>query len=230
MNKIELKKKTMITMITTNVAELLDPLYDDLTAGHSHAFDWMLVLKRPPLGFWREMAGWRKNVQIFAEHGFVLTDLVADRFRLADSQRFDEDFGGAIIRKLQHALDGQIMDISALTPEASDGLTLDAEQAHADRATLLSALDAERERVAALVPLARLGLVLTECWPHGDVDGGELQDAMERCGLIAKSLEPYDADKHVSIADAEEGDEFFLYTDAFLAGRSVLTAALGDAE
>ena len=92
-----------------------------------------------------------------------------------------------------------------------------------------SALLAERERVAALVPLARLGLVLTECWPHGDVDGGELQDAMERCGLIAKSLEPYDADKHVSIADAEEGDEFFLYTDAFLAGWSVLTAALGDA-
>jgi hypothetical protein len=31
-----------------------------------------------------------------------------------------------------------------------DGLTLDAEQAHADRATLLSALDAERKRVAAL--------------------------------------------------------------------------------
>lgn len=107
-------------MITTNAEKLLDPLYDDLTAGHPRAFDWMLVLKRPPLGFRREMAGWKKNIQIFAEHGFVLTDLVADRFRLADSQRFDEDFGGAIIRKLQHALDGQIMDISALTPEASE--------------------------------------------------------------------------------------------------------------
>lgn len=89
-------------------------LYDELRKAHPHPFDWMLVLKRPPFRFRREMAGWKKNQAIFAKHGFILTETVADRYRLADPQQYDEDAGGAIIRRLTYALQAQLPEAALL--------------------------------------------------------------------------------------------------------------------
>ena len=100
--------------------EQMDGLYDDLVRAHPHPFDWVMVLKRPPLRFRREMAGWKKNREIFAAHGFLLTERVADRYRLSDSQTPYEDYGGSVIRRLMYALDGQLLpDLDSLT-EASE--------------------------------------------------------------------------------------------------------------
>ena len=101
--------------------EQMDGLYDDLVKAHPHPFDWVTVLKRPPLRFRREMAGWKKNRAIFASHGFLLTERVADRYRLSDSQTPYEDYGGSVIRRLVYALDKQLLpDIASLTA-ADDG-------------------------------------------------------------------------------------------------------------
>ena len=90
-----------------------DKLYDDLTGAFPHPFDWMGLLKRPPFWQFRHRQGHRKVRVIFASHGLLLTPRVADRFRIADSQRWDEDAGGAIIRKLRYACDGLFLEAPA---------------------------------------------------------------------------------------------------------------------
>jgi hypothetical protein len=90
----------------------IEKLYWALSEAHPHPFEWMGGLKRPRLlQRWR-MALWKRNIAIFAEHGFILTDTVADRFRLAEPQAWNEDCGGAIIRQLTTALAGQVINAS----------------------------------------------------------------------------------------------------------------------
>jgi hypothetical protein len=92
-------------------------LYADLTAAHYHPFDWMLVLRRPSILMRYEMAGWKKNVTIFAVHGFMLTDRAADRFHQGEPQQWNEDAGGAIIRRLIYALEAQLPEAALLKAE-----------------------------------------------------------------------------------------------------------------
>lgn len=105
----------------TELAERLEAriaaLYDDLTAAHPHPFDWPVVMKRPSALYRLEMAGWKKNKAIFASHGFVLTETVADRYRLSDPQQYNEDCGGAIIRRLIYALEAQLPEVALLKAE-----------------------------------------------------------------------------------------------------------------
>lgn len=96
--------------------KLADALYDELRGAHRHPSDWLLVLNKPPIRYRRAINGWKRNREIFAKHGFILTERVADRYRLADSQRYDEDAGGAIIRRLIYALDGQLPPALGDTP------------------------------------------------------------------------------------------------------------------
>ena len=103
-------------MITDIEKARIESLYNELTAAHPHPLDWRYVMHKPPIRMRRHIAGWKRNRKIFAEHGFILTDRVADRYRLSDSQRYDEDAGGAMVRKLRFALDGQLLsapDIAA---------------------------------------------------------------------------------------------------------------------
>jgi hypothetical protein len=78
------------------------------------------------------------------------------------------------------------------------------------------------ERAEAALPMARLGQIVSVGWPEGDIDGGDLQDWMASCELIKQSEEPYDADKHPPIDDVEEGDTFFLFTEAYYKARAAL--------
>jgi len=102
-------------MYVTDMNQTARELYRDLTGAFPHPFDWLGLLERPP--FWKP--GWRKAhrkvAQIFADHGFILHDRVALRYMTSDSQQWDEDAGGAIIRKLTHALDGQFVETKQLT-------------------------------------------------------------------------------------------------------------------
>ena len=95
----------------------IEKLYRELQAAHPHPFDWVMVLKRPPIRFRREMAGWKKNSEIFARHGFLMTETVADRYRLSDPQQYYEDAGGAIIRRLIYALEAQLPEVALLRAE-----------------------------------------------------------------------------------------------------------------
>lgn len=79
-----------------------------------HPFEWMGLLERPRFVWFRPRLSiqarraHQRLVLIFAEHGFALTPRVAERFRLADAQRYDEDCGGAVHRRLMTALHGQL--------------------------------------------------------------------------------------------------------------------------
>jgi hypothetical protein len=82
----------------------IEKLYWALVAAHPHPFEWMGGLKKPSLWQRRRRRLWKQNINIFVQHGFILTDTVADRFLSAEPQRWDEDCGGAIIRQLTTAL------------------------------------------------------------------------------------------------------------------------------
>lgn len=98
--------------LIARLEDRMGKLYEDLTAAHPHPFDWLVVMKRPPALYRLEMAGWKKNKAIFASHGFVLTETVADRYRLSDPQQYNEDCGGAIIRRLTYALEAQLPEVA----------------------------------------------------------------------------------------------------------------------
>ena len=88
-----------------------EDLYDELTNAFPHPFDWMGLLEKPPWWMFRHRKAYRKVSEIFASHGLLLSRRVAIRFISAESQRWDEDAGGVIIRKLRYACDGLVADV-----------------------------------------------------------------------------------------------------------------------
>jgi hypothetical protein len=88
----------------------IEALYRDLTCAFPHPFDWMGLLHKPPFWRWSWRKPHQKVVAIFANHGFTLTDEVADDYhapRFDDWETYAMDAGGKICFKLSRALIAQ---------------------------------------------------------------------------------------------------------------------------
>ena len=89
------------------MTDRIESLYQNLTRAFPHPFDWMGGLHRQPIWSMKRRKGHRKIADIFARHGFTLTEQVADDYHRIfpdDWQHYGEDAGGKITRKLARAL------------------------------------------------------------------------------------------------------------------------------
>lgn len=87
--------------------DMFEALLRDLSKSHPHPLDWRHLLTKPP--WWRLAArrAYWKNVDVFAKHGFILFDSMADRFERTAPQSYDEDYGGSMVRRLRQTFQYQ---------------------------------------------------------------------------------------------------------------------------
>jgi hypothetical protein len=98
-----------------------------------------------------------------------------------------------------------------------------ASAAHADRAALISEVEALREALKTVRAYAKLGMMVSEEWPdYAEIDGGDLFEMLEESGVIEKHPEPYDPDKHGTVEDCEPGDDFYRRAVPIARARAVL--------
>lgn len=87
--------------------KMFEALYWDLVHAFPHPFEWMGLLHRPKWWQFRARKAHYKVAGIFVSHGLMLTDHSASAFIRTPGQRVNEDCGGAIIRQLRTAFQGQ---------------------------------------------------------------------------------------------------------------------------
>lgn len=89
---------------------MFEKLYRDLSAAFPHPFEWIGLMECPAWWRFRARAAHRQVREIFAAHGFILTDGHARAFRQQPPQGaygLVEDAGGAIIRQLRQTFQYQ---------------------------------------------------------------------------------------------------------------------------
>lgn len=70
--------------------------------------------------------------------------------------------------------------------------------------------------------MIEFGVWCADHWPEGDVDGGEIQEALLRFGIIAPVAGGFNPDIHRDdVGCASPGDEWFMPTDEYRRARNI---------
>lgn len=86
---------------------------------------------------------------------------------------------------------------------------------------LINEIRRQRELIAGLTPLAKLGVeAVEECaWQGYNFDGGDIQESATKIGAIQEAAGGYDPDLHVESDLCEPGDQWFEFPPVVLAAK-----------